>query len=217
MRNITLTIKTPHSHICSNFIPGICEGGFVVEVLRCVARGKNYGHALIRIHAPSLVDEVTMRGIILEKSNLKLESEITCIQPGTFLVLVANKSCAMCNIIAESGCFIELSTLIKDDTMVWNILSPDSESVNILIGRLKALGCTVSDIQTRDISLRTGITYKQMQALKIAYDHGYYDVPRRIGLDDLAYIIGCSKSTLDLLLRRAQHGVLSQFLTKTSK
>ncbi|WP_122089836.1 helix-turn-helix domain-containing protein [Halalkalicoccus subterraneus] len=55
---------------------------------------------------------------------------------------------------------------------------------------------------------RFGLTDEQQDTLEIAYEHGYFDVPREITLTDLATEIGISHQALSERLRRGQKSVL---------
>ena len=48
-----------------------------------------------------------------------------------------------------------------------------------------------------------GLTDKQQQLLTVAYEEGYFDVPRGISQDELASRLGVSKSAVSQRLRRA--------------
>jgi predicted DNA binding protein len=47
----------------------------------------------------------------------------------------------------------------------------------------------------------------------MAFELGYFDIPSRITLDELASRVGCSKSTLNIILRRAERKIISDHLT----
>lgn len=52
------------------------------------------------------------------------------------------------------------------------------------------------------------LTPKQREALLLAYESGYYDVPRRVSLGDLGERLGISKPSVSSRLRRAEHHVI---------
>jgi predicted DNA binding protein len=81
-----------------------------------------------------------------------------------------------------------------------------------LITDLRATGRKVVVRSSRDLSSRTGLTAHQVKALEIAFDQGYYDIPQRTTLEQLAPLVGCSKSSLNIVLRRAERKLLAEFL-----
>lgn len=56
----------------------------------------------------------------------------------------------------------------------------------------------------------TVLTSRQKEILHLAVSLGYYDVPHRVGLRDLAKRLGRSLGTVSELLRRAECAVISQ-------
>ena len=74
--------------------------------------------------------------------------------------------------------------------------------------------CTSRDISVTVTQLRSdhpeatpvlGLTQKQQDILTVAYEEGYFDVPRGISQDDLAARLGVSKSAVSQRLRRAMN------------
>ena len=56
------------------------------------------------------------------------------------------------------------------------------------------------------------ISTRQREALTIARDVGYYDIPRRNGIETVATELGCAVSTASELLRRGQAHAVSRAL-----
>jgi hypothetical protein len=61
------------------------------------------------------------------------------------------------------------------------------------------------------------LTPKQQQALQIAFDHGYYQWPRKTNLNDLALASGCNRRTLQENLRRAESKVFNHLSKNMSR
>jgi predicted DNA binding protein len=56
---------------------------------------------------------------------------------------------------------------------------------------------------------RADVTPRQQEALEAALDAGYYEVPRRASVSDVAGALDCATSTAGELLRRAEAGVVA--------
>ncbi len=56
------------------------------------------------------------------------------------------------------------------------------------------------------------LTMKQREAMIAAYDHGYYDYPKKITGDELAKRVNISKGTLMEHLRKAEGRLLREIL-----
>ncbi len=58
------------------------------------------------------------------------------------------------------------------------------------------------------------LTDRQEEVVRMACDLGYYDIPRRTDLNELAKRLGIGKSTLDVILRRAEGKLVRCHLTR---
>lgn len=55
---------------------------------------------------------------------------------------------------------------------------------------------------------------RQQEALDVAFELGYYDVPRTAGRDAVAAELGCAPSTASEHLRKAEHRVVGTYLNR---
>jgi predicted DNA binding protein len=55
------------------------------------------------------------------------------------------------------------------------------------------------------------LTDNQEKIVKMAYQRGYYDFPKRIGVKELAKIFGISPATLSEILRRGQKKIIESY------
>ena len=60
-----------------------------------------------------------------------------------------------------------------------------------------------------------GLTEKQRRVLTTAFDLGYYDVPRKMGSDELAKTLGITNQAFVMHRRKAERGLLSQVMTES--
>jgi hypothetical protein len=60
-----------------------------------------------------------------------------------------------------------------------------------------------------------GLTDRQHEALRIAYELGYFDIPRRASLDDIAAELDISASSVSERLRRAQTQLIEETVATT--
>ncbi|MUV90398.1 DNA-binding protein [Halapricum sp. CBA1109] len=60
-----------------------------------------------------------------------------------------------------------------------------------------------------------GLTDRQQEALRIAYEMGYFDIPREASLDDIAAELDISPSSLSERLRRAQTHLIETSVAST--
>jgi len=60
-----------------------------------------------------------------------------------------------------------------------------------------------------------GLTDRQREALRIAYERGYFDIPRRVSLEEVATELDISPSSASERLRRAQTQLIQESVATT--
>jgi len=60
-----------------------------------------------------------------------------------------------------------------------------------------------------------GLTDRQYEALRTAYELGYFDIPRRASLDDVAEELDITASSVSERLRRAQTQLIQETVATT--
>jgi HTH DNA binding domain len=98
----------------------------------------------------------------------------------------------------------------ENGTMIWEILIPNRRILKETVRKIKSSGLVADVIAVRRLSTNHVLTRKQREILEIAYRKGFFDVPRKINLKELAKELGVSGSTLMESLRRAQGRVLQE-------
>ena len=73
---------------------------------------------------------------------------------------------------------------------------------------------SLTDAKFPPHSLLSYLTEKQRKALITAYTLGYYDIPKKIGLVQLAERLDLSRSTVDMQLRRAERRLLNHIMNE---
>jgi len=74
---------------------------------------------------------------------------------------------------------------------------------------------SLTDARFPPYSLISHLTEKQQRALIAAYAFGYYDLPRKISLAQLAEKLDLARSTLDMHLRKAERGLLYHIINES--
>ena len=213
MRRVILSYKMVNKNICTNFLPGLVDNGLTVEAMRCAPTGPRSGYSLVRIQGPPEQCERELADIdrrVGEWCTLKLTKHA----PGDYIAMVSNNDCDICHLMPSCGCFVESARMGRNGVVSWTILGPDADSVSKLVADLRGTGREVVVHSSRDQSSSTGLTPHQVKALEIAFAQGYYDIPQRTTLEQLAPLVGSSKSSLNIVLRRAERKLLADFLAR---
>jgi predicted DNA binding protein len=182
-----------------------------VRVLKCVPWEGETGRSLVKIEAPMDVDEQTLLRSIREVDPGCIVN-LTSAGPGTHIAAVTNNACVVCGVLNEANCFLDSAVSQPDGKVTWTVIAPASENISDLVERLRKAGCEVEVTAMRDRNEDRLLTYHQEKILRIAYDLGYYDIPKGINLDDFAAKVAISKSTLDVILRRAEKKLIGEHI-----
>ena len=70
----------------------------------------------------------------------------------------------------------------------------------------------IGDYDRRHATIASGVTDRQLEAVAVAAELGYYVVPREAGLDEVAAELGCAESTASTLLRKAESHVMRRLV-----
>ncbi|WP_456474700.1 helix-turn-helix domain-containing protein [Candidatus Pyrohabitans sp.] len=123
--------------------------------------------------------------------------------------------------IHASGCSILYPVIYRDGYEFYTVIAGDRAQLRALLERLKELGEVTlerisrygdegMEVEVNDLFQR--FTKRQLQALLLAYEEGYYDFPRRITTAQLASKLGVSRSTYEEHLRKAESRLMEYMM-----
>lgn len=115
--------------------------------------------------------------------------------------------------------FVLLRAVGFDGKWTLRILCPDSGTLRTLYDESLSLGVQfeIDHLQTEIDRRRTSqMTEKQCEAVTAAFEEGFFEVPRRTTLGELAEGFGISEQALSKRIRRGVHAMLSENLHHTS-
>ncbi|QLH74901.1 MAG: helix-turn-helix domain-containing protein [Methanomassiliicoccales archaeon] len=182
--------------------------GHTVKVMRCAPSFGGGGQGLMRVDSDDLSTEEVVRRLEDGDSSFK----VTTVSPGRHIVTAEHPSCEACRALMHTRCFLEEGQGDKDGRMTWTVIATDQEELRKLKGELEASGSEVSLESVRHLRSERELTPQQDKVIRLAFDLGYYDIPRKIDLAKLAGMLDISKPTLDIMLRRAQKKILASYL-----
>ena len=151
----------------------------------------------------------------IEKSEvLKLKSNsVKVLKLSETKVWVRTNGCAVCRILYTSDVVAEKIKVLKERTLLYTLLVPNSSSFNEFLTKLSKEGVKVTVLNVSEIS-SAELTERQMEILQLAYKLGYFNDDRGITLSQLADKLGISAPTLEEILRRALRKVVKYYLDK---
>ena len=182
-----------------------------IRVVRCSPHERAGGSGLLRVETEKGTTVEEIRKWFCGNGAQEVTS-CSIISPGRFLVSVDNPGCRLCRAMAGSQCHLESGTSSIIGSVTWRVYTPDKETLRGLIDRLRQGGCKVELKSVKRAENEFELTTVQDKMMRAAFEKGYYDIPKKITLDELAAQSGMSKATLNIILRRGQHKLLSEHL-----
>ncbi len=193
-------------HTCRGLLPIEPEHIVATDIIKCSSQGEDgCGFSIMRINTDTDVQ--------IQDPTYQVvggEVQIDKISTNNYLASITNRKCYLCALINKCKCFL-MSAVNRDDKVEWTIVGQDSSSVRELVATLREKGYTVNLLAGGKFNEEMSLTAKEEKYLRIAFDQGYYDVPRRTDLDTLCERIGCSKSTLNVSLRNAERKIICNY------
>ncbi|AGB32281.1 Bacterio-opsin activator HTH domain protein [Natrinema pellirubrum DSM 15624] len=123
-------------------------------------------------------------------------------------------------IVLEEGGTV-LSASASDGTWLLSIRVVDRESVSSLYDRLDDNDVTPTIVRLFDLAEEShsqcGLTARQYETLVAAIDHGYFEIPREVSMQELSEELGISHQALSERLRRAYRALVTAELNVTEE
>jgi predicted DNA binding protein len=107
-------------------------------------------------------------------------------------------------------------SLISEDKIVISFISSHRDMMRFVeivkekVGQVVNMTFKQSTYERKE--LLSVLTDKQREVMMAAYRHGYYDIPRRIGSEDLAEKLEMSKPTLLEHMRKAERRIFMELM-----
>lgn len=135
---------------------------------------------------------------------------------GKLLAVVSTMECLACRTLENSNCFLISAETASEGTLKWTLFVTDREAVKRLIQDLEDYGCQVELDRLRQVKRSELLTDRQTEIIRIAYQWGYFDYPRRTTVRTIAKALGISASTLSETLRKGQKKVIEAYFKNRS-
>lgn len=195
--------------LCHELLPFDVDEDTRAEVIQCSYMNGDSGTALVKITDNKSVCANVMG---VETSDIKGNCSIMKTGRNQYLATIQNNNCKIARMVSESGCFLVSVIPKSKNEFMWTLLSPKSADITKLVKKLRDEGIGAEKVSSGQTEVDTMLTDKQEEILMYAYNHGYYDVPKRINTDELCRVFDCSKSTLSVIIRSAEKRIIESYL-----
>jgi predicted DNA binding protein len=115
--------------------------------------------------------------------------------------------CPLQHAVAASGAVPRFPFRVKQGYDEW-LLITERENASRFVSDLRSRGVAVEVVSSREYHPHEGLTDRQKEFMRAAIEHGYYEVPRRVSLTELARRLHVAKSTLSETLARGERRVV---------
>jgi len=200
-----LVLSSPHPH---NFLRIAADKyGASVRILDSKIVRNRYVEHLIDINvAPEQEDQLIAD---IRKDEDILDMEVIQSKGGRVHGSITTGRCTVCKEVAASNCFLA-SVDINKGSARWTILG-NHVSSGELLDSLEEAKIPFGIELKRNLRERELLTARQEELLRLAFERGYFDFPKRAGLKELSEETGVKTSTLTEILRRGQKKVLGEY------
>lgn len=130
---------------------------------------------------------------------------------GKILATLMVDNCHACRELADSQCFLTDATATEGGGLEWRLLAPRRDAVESLVKKLQDRGIRVELAAIRTVTGSGALTDRQERVISLAYQLGYFEFPRKIGLSELAKKLGVSKAALSETLHMGEEKILHAY------
>lgn len=149
-------------------------------------------------------------GTISDSKNIK-DSDLVQLDHHRIKGMVTAVDCPVCSTLAGLSCSLLSATTREDHKMEWKVLIGGEDTLKKISDRMTSKGVNYEIIGISNLSSASDLTARQEQIAKIALELGYFEFPKRIGIEELSKRLGISSGNLSEILRRAEKNILSKY------
>lgn len=130
----------------------------------------------------------------------------------SLFVSIRGVSCDSCRIATTAQrCFLTSTVVNEEGRMEMRIFASGKSPIRALLADLRRAKVDVYIKTILSIGRRGGLTQRQEQVSRMAVENGYFDYPRRVNLEKLAYMADASPSTISEIMRRVERKVFDHY------
>ena len=200
---------TPDGHPCHQLLPISYDSpGLTVKIVQCSFLSEGAGCSIIKLTDTDGEYEDALHNYS-NHTDIKGECSVIKISRNRYLATVMNNNCELAQILSRSGCFLTSAIPSDDNLIYWDVFAPNNRYITNLIETMREHGYGVTRLSSREYDEENVLTKRQEEIIRYAFDNGYYEVPKKINLDDIAEKFDISKSTASVIIRDAEKKLIT--------
>ncbi len=207
IKEIIINVKVPVDCLVSSLI----DNGVSVRILKV----KQFGPYVIKETVEIAVSGNELLDIIdkLKENSNVLDVKVIYSDDVKALVNVVGIFNEIYKILADFDVFISAMRNLHDGWSELVLMVPNNKVLKKILKRLYDAGIQMRVKSITYAKNKTILTSKQDNIIRIAYELGYYDFPRKTNLTSLAKKLNLSSATLSEILRRGEYRIISGYVT----
>lgn len=213
MREVVLSLRVPN-----NWVSEISEGHpATVRLLDCRPLRDQQGiHQLVEIRAADTPIHKLIKGI--RRNPYIRHAEVVETKSGRAVGAVFTEGSIICSAVAESRLFCRTCLFTakpkEDGTVEWTVALNGRRELTHLLQRLEKHEVAVRVVRVTELADVMQLTPRQEEIVAAAFERGFFDFPRRVGLRSLAHDLQISAASLSEILRRAEKKIIGEFVKR---
>ncbi|MGH9919871.1 MAG: helix-turn-helix domain-containing protein [Nitrososphaerales archaeon] len=153
----------------------------------------------------------------LRKSGGVVRSDLSRVDKNRIMGTVTTHDCPVCSTFAGLDCFLVSASTKVEGKMEWNVFMNSNSGLKALCRRLDRNKVDYKILEMTHHMRKRQITSRQEDLVRIAFDLGYFEFPKRINLEHLSAKLGISIGTLSEILRRGEKNILSKYFDSSAR
>lgn len=200
---LTVKMECPWAHHLKGLYR--CE----TTILQCVPRKEAIGvSALAKVSINGDVSSEDL-AISISKFSPSIENaKFNELRPGMYIGLVRTRNCPCASTILPFTNVLRGESL-GEGKMRWTLLLESGEEVRRMLQSLKERGIEYQVEQIARVRGNFVLTAKQEQVLRAALEMGYFEIPKKANLSDLARLFNVSPRAINEVIRRTHKKLIN--------
>ncbi|MDJ0275174.1 MAG: helix-turn-helix domain-containing protein [Nitrososphaerota archaeon] len=187
--------------------------GIKSEILQCVPRKESAGTSVLAVFNTSSAKPCELRPLLLEAPGVEEATVKRTDREGVMLAMIRTRRCAC----YSAGIPFKHVLRIREDKngLLVTCVFRDANELKDFIEETTLRGYRIEVQRVEQLNadrLVPSLTKKQEQLLSAALELGFYEVPKKIGVRELAEMFGISPRAVSEMLRRAHKRLVESYL-----
>ena len=197
LQQIRIDVRLPEGHWAGDVTRAHPSATLRIEEQMAMTKGRGT--------ATCWCDEILENSLLLHEGI----DDYLGMEEGQFSVNISRGGGGFIRPLLDMGILPQTPFEVVDGWVEWTIKASKGD-IWELIEQIKKQGLP-HRLKSKRSSKKHLLTQRQREVFEVALREGYWDVPRRINLTELASILGVAKSTLSSQLQRIESSVFHAF------